>query len=56
MMQVKLLCVLQERKFRRLGGARELDADIRVIASTNQDLGGMVARGRFAKICTIGLT
>ena len=56
MMQVKLLCVLQERKFRRLGGARELDADIRLIASTNQDLGGMVARGRFAKICTIGLT
>ena len=42
MMQVKLLRVLQERRFRRLGATRELDADIRVIASTNRDLGGMV--------------
>ena len=46
-MQVKLLRVLQERRFRRLGATRELDADIRVIASTNQDLGGMVREGRF---------
>ena len=56
MMQVKLLRVLQERRFRRLGATRELDADIRVIASTNRDLGGMVREGRFAKICTIGST
>jgi len=46
-MQVKLLRVLQERRFRRLGATRELTADIRVIASTNQDLGGMVREGRF---------
>ena len=47
MMQVKLLRVLQERRFRRVGGLEEIEADIRVIAATNQDLGKMVAEGRF---------
>jgi len=47
MMQVKLLRVLQERRFRRVGGVDEIEADIRVIAATNQDLGRMVAEGRF---------
>jgi two-component system response regulator PilR (NtrC family) len=47
MMQVKLLRVLQERKFRRVGGLEEIGADIRVIAATNQDLPRMVAEGRF---------
>jgi two-component system response regulator PilR (NtrC family) len=46
-MQVKLLRVLQERKFRRVGGLEELTADIRVIAATNQDLEKAVADGRF---------
>ena len=47
MMQVKLLRVLQERKFRRLGGVEELEASMRVIAATNQDLNKMVADGKF---------
>ncbi|HUK34931.1 MAG TPA: sigma-54 dependent transcriptional regulator [Vicinamibacterales bacterium] len=46
-MQVKLLRVLQERKFRRVGGLDEMQADIRVIAATNQDLSKLVAEGRF---------
>jgi two-component system response regulator PilR (NtrC family) len=46
-MQVKLLRVLQERRFRRVGGLEEQRADIRVIAATNQDLIKAVADGRF---------
>jgi two-component system response regulator PilR (NtrC family) len=46
-MQVKFLRVLQERRFRRVGGLEELQADIRVIAATNQDLTKLVADGRF---------
>jgi two-component system, NtrC family, response regulator PilR len=46
-MQVKLLRVLQERRFRRVGGLEELQADIRVIAATNQDLTKLIAEGRF---------
>jgi two-component system, NtrC family, response regulator PilR len=47
MLQVKLLRVLQERKFRRLGGTEEVDADIRIIAATNRDLAKMVGEGQF---------
>jgi two-component system response regulator PilR (NtrC family) len=46
-MQVKLLRVLQERRFRRVGGLEELQADIRVIAATNQDLTKAITEGRF---------
>ena len=46
-MQVKLLRVLQDRRFRRLGGTEEIEADIRVIAATNQDLPKLVGDGRF---------
>ena len=46
-MQVKLLRVLQERRFRRVGGLEEQQADIRVIAATNQDLTKAIAEGRF---------
>ena len=46
-MQVKLLRVLQDRRFRRLGGTDEVQADVRVIAATNQDLPRLVAESRF---------
>ena len=46
-MQVKLLRVLQERRFRRLGGTEEVSADIRVVAATNQDLLKLASEGRF---------
>ncbi len=46
-MQVKLLRVLQERRFRRVGGLEEVAADIRVITATNQDLTKAIADGRF---------
>jgi two-component system response regulator PilR (NtrC family) len=46
-MQVKLLRVLQERKYRRVGGTDEVVANIRVIAATNRDLAAMVGEGTF---------
>ena len=46
-MQVKLLRVLQDRRFRPVGGTDEVQADLRIIAATNQDLPKMVADGRF---------
>ena len=45
--QVKLLRVLQERRFRRVGGTDEVEADIRIIAATNRDLSKMVGDGTF---------
>jgi len=44
--QVKLLRVLQERSFRRLGGRQEQKVDVRVIAATNMDPGEAVRRGK----------
>lgn len=45
--QVKLLRVLQEREFERVGGNQTLKVDVRVIAATNRDLKEMVEKGQF---------
>ena len=47
MAQAKLLRVLQEREFRRLGGTRPVKANVRVIAASNRDLHRAVAEGTF---------
>jgi DNA-binding NtrC family response regulator len=46
-MQVKLLRVLQDRKFERVGGNKPIEVDVRVIAATNRSLARMVKKGRF---------
>jgi sigma-54 specific flagellar transcriptional regulator A len=46
-MQVKLLRVLQERTFERVGGNKTIQADIRVIAATHQDLENHIAQNKF---------
>jgi DNA-binding NtrC family response regulator len=46
-LQAKLLRVLQERELDRVGGARPIPVDVRIIATSNRDLAAMVARGEF---------
>jgi two-component system response regulator PilR (NtrC family) len=45
--QVKLLRVLEEKEFRRIGGTKNIQVDVRIIAATNKDLEKAVAEGRF---------
>ncbi|MCP2518942.1 sigma-54 dependent transcriptional regulator [Candidatus Aminicenantes bacterium AC-708-M15] len=47
MTQVKLLRALQERKIRRVGGVEEIEIDVRIIASTNQNLKEKIKKGEF---------
>lgn len=46
-MQVKLLRVLQEHSFERVGGMETLQSDVRILAATHQDLEEMIERGEF---------
>ena len=46
-LQMKLLRVLQEREFERVGDSHTIKVDVRVIAATNSDLAQMVADGQF---------
>jgi len=45
--QVKLLRVLQERKFHRVGGSEPVEVDVRILCATHRDLEGEIAAGRF---------
>lgn len=45
--QAKILRILQERKFERVGGLRTIEVDVRVIAATNKDLEEEIRRGNF---------
>ena len=46
-MQVKLLRVLQEREFTRVGGEKTIQVDVRVIAATNKNLTDLISKGHF---------
>jgi two-component system nitrogen regulation response regulator GlnG len=48
-LQAKMLRVLQDQRFERLGGNETLQSDVRVLTATNQDLPKLVAEGRFRK-------
>ncbi len=48
-LQAKLLRVLQERKFKRVGGIDDINVDVRIVASTNRDLEEEVKKGTFRK-------
>ncbi len=46
-LQPKVLKAIEEKSFRRLGGTREIQVDVRLIAATNRDIGDAVRQGRF---------
>ena len=48
-MQAKLLRVLEERSFRRVGGTKEIPVDVRIVSATNQDLLKLIEEKRFRK-------
>jgi two-component system nitrogen regulation response regulator GlnG len=48
-LQAKMLRVLQDQRFERIGGSETIQSRVRVLAATNQDLAALVAEGRFRK-------
>jgi DNA-binding NtrC family response regulator len=46
-LQAKLLRVLQERRFKRVGGIEDVEVDVRIVASTNRDLETLIGQGKF---------
>jgi two-component system response regulator AtoC len=46
-MQVKLLRVLQDRRFQRVGGSESIEVDVRIVAATNRPLERLIKRGQF---------
>jgi len=46
-LQAKLLRFLEEKSFRRVGGVRDIEVDVRIIAATNRDVAKMIEDGRF---------
>lgn len=60
-LQAKLLRVLQEKEFERVGGIETMKADVRIIAATNRDLQKMIASGEFRedlyyRLCVVPIT
>jgi transcriptional regulator with GAF, ATPase, and Fis domain len=59
-MQVKLLRVLQEKRFEKVGGEKTIQVDVRIVAATNRDLRQMVRQGTFRedlfyRLCVVPL-
>jgi len=47
--QAKILRILEEQKFERVGGSKTIEVDVRIIAATNKDLMGEIKKGTFGK-------
>jgi DNA-binding NtrC family response regulator len=46
-LQAKLLRFLEEKRFRRVGGVKDIDVDVRIVAATNRDVAKLIADGKF---------